>query len=137
MLARLILRYRAKQLVKYKQRYWDILGKVYWCMYYLVRRSRYNLVAGVGSWVSMYHYRGAYIIIIIIIIYAGLVHSYSNINPYYCFFQGMTIKPIVEKLRVKKAESEKPSMNQQIFERVSVIHRCDMIIGKRVTCQKW
>ncbi|XP_072013196.1 Na(+)/H(+) exchanger beta-like isoform X2 [Amphiura filiformis] len=35
------------------------------------------------------------------------------------FIQGMTIKPIVEKLKVQKADEEQPSMNQQIFSRLS------------------
>lgn len=38
----------------------------------------------------------------------------------YLSAQGMTIKPLVNKLHVKKEEKHKPSMNEEIFARVSI-----------------
>jgi hypothetical protein len=35
------------------------------------------------------------------------------------FFQGITIKPLVKILNVKRAEKRKPTMNERIHERVS------------------
>lgn len=37
------------------------------------------------------------------------------------FFQGITIKPLVKILNVKRAEKRKPTMNERIHERVSYI----------------
>lgn len=36
-----------------------------------------------------------------------------------CYLQGITIKPLVNFLKVKKADKRMPSMNEQINERVS------------------
>jgi sodium/hydrogen exchanger-like protein 3 len=42
-------------------------------------------------------------------------------NKYGCiYFQGITIKPLVKVLNVKRAEKRKPTMNERIHERVSV-----------------
>lgn len=40
------------------------------------------------------------------------------------FLQGITIKPLVRILNVKRAEKRKPTMNERIHERVSAIYRC-------------
>lgn len=38
-------------------------------------------------------------------------------------FQGITIKPLVNMLNIKKADDREKKMNEQIFERVSVCYR--------------
>lgn len=38
------------------------------------------------------------------------------------FLQGITIKPLVKILNVKRANKRKPTMNERIHERVSYLH---------------
>ncbi|XP_071815154.1 sodium/hydrogen exchanger 3-like isoform X2 [Apostichopus japonicus] len=47
------------------------------------------------------------------------------------FVQGMTIKPLVNKLHVKKEEKHKPSMNEEIFARVNdhILAGMELILG--------
>lgn len=42
------------------------------------------------------------------------------------FLQGITIKPLVKILNVKRAEKRKPTMNERIHERVSVCTQLNM-----------
>lgn len=49
-----------------------------------------------------------------------VIHISWRITEQGCiFFQGITIKPLVKILNVKRAEKRKPTMNERIHERVS------------------
>jgi sodium/hydrogen exchanger-like protein 3 len=45
---------------------------------------------------------------------------WSSTERVFMCFQGITIKPLVKILNVKRAEKRKPTMNERIHERVSV-----------------
>lgn len=58
------------------------------------------------------------------------------------FVQGMTIKPLVNKLHVKKEEKHKPSMNEEIFSRVNdhILAGLELILGhegRNTLRQQW
>jgi hypothetical protein len=50
---------------------------------------------------------------------SAILMFWSSTEHVFMCFQGITIKPLVKILNVKRAEKRKPTMNERIHERVS------------------
>lgn len=95
----------------------------------LANRFRFNKLSTVDQFVISYGgLRGAVAFALALLISDGIPFKRMFITATICviyftvFLQGITIKPLVRLLKVKRAEKKKISMNERIHERVSQLY---------------